>query len=424
MIAWRIVGSGLIAVALVACSSPAATPTAPAKSVPAPAATVAASAVASPAAPVAPTSAPAKPVVASPTVAATNTAVASGGVEGDLENGAGIASSDGRLRISGRTPAILSLRNAVNPPAPPSGWTFVAPVFDVTARDRQRRPLTRLREAVQLRFAVSPGSPATVLFHDGREWQVVPSEIEADGSLTASVDHFTNFTAGRPSSTTSASTTPTRGTPAAATPGTSAGTPRPSTPVAGGGQAAGTPGALPTITVTPGSNATVTVATVNPATAQSALDTAISALKGKQIRVTSAAGYSGSASVAVPPQLQSALQSAIGAGGTAYYGLYNAVNEAITVQAAGGSATGALTLLAEPKTSFPPSAAEAQTQLKSLFAGVTVALTQVQATSTSYVFYGTSGNTAYSLGYVSYEGIPLAYALSGSGTYQSYVPRN
>ena len=59
----------------------------------------------------------------------------------------------------------------------------------------------------------------------------------------------------------------------------------------------------------------------------------------------------------------------------------------------------------------------------STFGGVNISLAQVEATSSSYVFYGSSGSTAYSLGYVSYEGVPLAYALAGSGSYQSLVPR-
>jgi len=76
---------------------------------------------------------------------------------------------------------------------------------------------------------------------------------------------------------------------------------------------------------------------------------------------------------------------------------------------------------------MPTTAADAKTKLQSYFPGVTVTLTQAQPTSTGttgYVFYGTSGNTTYSLGYVSYNGVALAYAMSGSGTYQSLVPKN
>jgi hypothetical protein len=106
-------------------------------------------------------------------------------------------------------------------------------------------------------------------------------------------------------------------------------------------------------------------------------------------------------------------------GGAGYYGLYNAVNEAVTVQ---GGNDNALTLLVEPRTAMPASAAEAQSQLKAAFPGVTVPLVESQSSIPGYVYYGTSGAASYSLGFISYQNLPLAYAMAGSGTYANQVP--
>jgi hypothetical protein len=239
------------------------------------------------------------------------------------------------------------------------------------------------------------------MVNDGKSWEIVESEFDSDGNITAAVDHFTNYGVGAPQQS-------------KVTPPATAGTPRVTVTRT---QSAAT-------TRTP--QVTAVTATVSASAAESALSNAAKVLKGKTVKITSAAGYSGSASVALPSSLQKTLSSVSGSG-TAYYGLYNGVNEAITAQASGGGASGAMTLLIEPKTSMPATAADAKTKLQSYFPGVTVTLTQAQPTSTGttgYVFYGTSGNTAYSLGYVSYNGVAMAYAMSGSGTYQSLVPKN
>ena len=135
-----------------------------------------------------------------------------------------------------------------------------------------------------------------------------------------------------------------------------------------------------------------------------------------------AIAYQGSSQVAVPTALTPALNAAISGGGTAYYGIYHALNEAVTVQATGGGA-GSLTLLIEPKTAMPTSSTDAQNQIRSFFPGVGVSLAEVSASATGYVLAGTDGATSYTLGFVSYDGIPLAYVLSGSGTFQRVVPR-
>ena len=139
--------------------------------------------------------------------------------------------------------------------------------------------------------------------------------------------------------------------------------------------------------------------------------------------MSSAAGYAGSLYVALPGYLQSTLDT-LGASGIVYYGLYNAVNEGVTAQAKGSASSGTFTLLAEPKTSFPASATDARSALVTLVPGVPVSsLTQSRADSSAYFFYGTNGNTAYGAGYVTYNGVTLAYVMVGTGTYQSLVPK-
>jgi hypothetical protein len=343
----------------------------------------------------------------------------------DLEARGFVDSADGGLRISGQGGLLLSLARQANPPPAPAGWELVGPVFDVTAQDRQRRPVQQLASRLMLRFNVKGDRPLTVLAHDGQGWQVVESELDDDGLLTASVDHLTPYTVGAPKgSGPGQSTTGGRAAPAATRAAPAATRPA---PAATRTLPTGTR-AIPTV-IASQTQVTTAVTPVSAADAQAALANAIKPLKGKSVRVSQAAGYTGNLYVTLPPEIQGALGEALSAGGSGYYGLYNAVNEAVTMQAAGssGSASGAFTLLIEPRTGMPASADAVQAQLKALFPGVTVPLTEVPVAwsdnVTGYVFYGVSGNTAYSLGYITYSGIPLAYAAVGSGSYSAFVPR-
>lgn len=301
--------------------------------------------------------------------------------EGDLEAKGFVESADGKLRVSGRAPLFVSLKMLTAPPALPAGWELVAPAFDVTAQDRQRRPIQKLAALIKLRFDVPANRPVTVLVHTGNAWEIVPSEIDADGKLVAEVDHLTPYVAAAPVTGKSA--------------------PK----------------------ITPAPKATVVTAPASAGDAQTALQNAIAALKGKPVKVTAATGYTGSLYVPLPDAWQSTL-NAISASGTVYYGMYGAVNQAITAQAKSGASVGALTLLAEPKTAMPANATEARSSLTALFPGVPVAaLTQARADATAYVFYSASGSTAYSAGYVTANGITLAFAMVGSGAYQPLVPK-
>jgi len=179
---------------------------------------------------------------------------------------------------------------------------------------------------------------------------------------------------------------------------------------------------------TPGANVTAEAAPVAPQQAQEALSAAIKALKGNEVRVSTAQGYTGSASLPLPPAMQNAFSAVLGADATGYYGTYGALNIAVTATGAGGQASGALTLLVEPKAASPANAEQAQAQLKQFFAGVTVALTPVPQVENlglpaGYAFYGLGSNTAYLLGFATVEGKTVAYAISGSGSYQGMVPK-
>ena len=281
----------------------------------------------------------------------------------------------------GKSPLFVSLKTLRDAPAAPAGWEFVAPAFDVTAQDRQRRPIQKLTAALRLRFDVPTNRPAMVLGHNGAIWEIVPSEIDADGSLAADVDHFTPYVAAAPKSA----------------------------------QAA------PKITP----RATVVTAPASSGDAQAALESATATVKGKKSKVTGAAGYTGALAVPRPNYLQSVVDT-VSASGATYYGLYNAVNEAFAAQAKSGSGTqGALTPMVESKTARPANATDACNARASAFLGVPVSsLTQARADSNAYVLYGTSGNTAYGAGYVSYNGWVLAYGTMGSGTWRRLCRSN
>jgi hypothetical protein len=333
-------------------------------------------------------------------------AVLADNITGNLAQADHLDSTDGFLRVSGRTGLILSMRPMAAPPAAPEGWAFTGPVFDITAQDGQRRPVQQLASLLMLRFNVrGDDRPLTVMVYRDGAWQVVESERDDEGHLVAQVDHLTPYTVAAPAPRVPAGARPTTAAPSSRT----------------------RPTGMPTIQVTPSArrtpSATTSVSTVAASDAQSVLAAAAKTLKGKPVKVTSAMGYTGSLSVPVPTALQGSLGVAISAGGAGYYGMYSGVNQVVVVQAAGGNANGSLTLLAEPKTAMPADAAAAQSQLKTLFPGVSASLTPVQAAPSGYAFYGVSGSTAYAVGYIQYEGLVLAYAMSGSGSYQALVPQ-
>lgn len=299
-----------------------------------------------------------------------------------------VDSGDGKLRVSGKSPLTVTITEVRTPPPAPEGWELVTPVFDITACDRQKRAVSRLPDPVDLRFDLGGNPAATIMYFDGQVWQMMPSELDSQGRLTAQVDHFTPYAAGKPTNMKKAN------------PANSGGARTP----------AGGPSAQPTVMVAPGLVG----------------DGGERAERGDQ----GAEGQGDQAHLGhglQRPRLRGHAARAPGCArrrGQRLLWPLQRRQRGGTVEAGGsGGKSGALTLLVEPKTTMPTSAAAAQDQLAKLFPGVAVSLTQVEASSTGYVFSGASGNTAYSLGYVSYQGVPLAYALSGSGSYQSLVPK-
>ena len=329
-----------------------------------------------------------KATPAATAAAVTNAASASaepGVVTGRFDDGASLRSADGKLEVkpSRKMPLELTLRLLDRAPAAPKGWELVSPVFEITAKD-QNRAVTKLTAPVDLTFTIGKGS-GSILYYDGHAWQLVDSELNRDGVVTATVDHFTPYAVARPS-----------GSGGSALPSAS---PAP-------------PSSSPSRT--PSSTA---VATIDPAKAQQALDAAVEKLKGKKVKVTGAGGYTASAGIELPAALQKALTS-VTASADVYYGLYNGINEAITAKAGGSSANGEFTMLVEPKTSFPANTTEAQAMLTEAFPGAAVVrYTPVTQGPASYSYYGSNSTTAYAMGVVTSNGVTIAYVSTGTADY-------
>jgi hypothetical protein len=192
-------------------------------------------------------------------------------------------------------------------------------------------------------------------------------------------------------------------------------------------------GALPTpsgglplapAALTPGAVATLQKVEVSPELAAQVLAAAIQPLKGQAVRVTGAVGYAGSGSVTLPEVIEQALDGVVSAGGTAYYGIYQGVNQAVIAQAAGANANGTLTALVEIQRAYPSDGASAQSQLAALFPGATctqpiAAPAGVPELAHSYLFYGAAAETSFLGGFIQYEGISLAFVLAGKGSLQT-----
>ncbi|MBI5715728.1 MAG: hypothetical protein HZC38_20205, partial [Chloroflexi bacterium] len=98
----------------------------------------------------------------------------------------------------GKLPMLVTLKSIASPPTAPNGWEFLGTVFDVTAQDKTRKPLQKLLGIVTLRFQAPRGRPVTIMVNDGKSWEIVESEFDGDGNITAAVDHFTNYGVGAP----------------------------------------------------------------------------------------------------------------------------------------------------------------------------------------------------------------------------------
>lgn len=323
-------------------------------------------------------------------------------VSGRVGGGGALRSQDGRLEVrsSGRTILDVEVR-AMTGPAAPTGWTLLSPVYEITARDNGR-PVTKLAQPFDLAFRVPEGAATVLVLSDGR-WEVVESQRTADGTLVATVDHLTPYAVARPSVTNATTPVPTEAAATTPTPRATATRPASKTPT------------IPP-TVTPAT--TPAVAQTAAEAAKAAVEAAIAQYKNRKLVVTGASGYQGSGVVALPDVLDAEIEQAVTITGQLSYGLYSGVNEALSVTATATGTGGSFTLLIEPKTTFPANTSDAQTQLADYFPGATnIVYMPVAATSTAYIYTAFANASTYVMGFVLYEGVPIAFLSTGSGDY-------
>jgi hypothetical protein len=344
--------------------------------------------------------APAEPTKATASSPAA-TAAEPGVARGTLGAGAVVRSLDGKLEVRGTAPLEITLK--VTEVSPPKGWAFITPVFDISVKDGGK-PVTSPSSALELSFKV-PGGAATVMYHDGKEWVILDSESDGRGSLSAKATHLSAFAAARPAAGTvtrvSATATATSSVPTAvkATPTSIATKPAMSV----------TPEPSPS----PSPTARASTAAGDPTTL---LFNAAARFKGKGAPVSGGTNYSGSGSVPLPPNIETAMAS-VATQGELFYGLYSAVNEVVTAGATIG-APGTFSLLVEPRTTFPGNTTDAQAELAAIFPGATgLKYAPSVANANAYTFYATSGPSIFVLGYINYQGLAIAFMSSGSGAY-------
>ena len=338
-----------------------------------------------------------------------------GVASGLLGDGASLRSTDGKLelRTSGKPVLNVSVKVVQNGgPGAPKGWAFATPIYEITARDNER-PVTKLNDAFELAFSVTSG-PATVMYHDGKDWVILESESDGRGSVTARTDHLTPFVVANPTSGTvtrvSATATATSAVPTALKATQTA------QPTQSGPRPVGTPEPSATaIATAPKSSVTASPVDVNMAA--SALKTVVDRFKGKSVKITGATGYAGTGTIPLPASIETAIAS-VAAQGELFYGFYKGVNEALTSGATAGGAAGTFSLLVEPKTTFPATTTEAQAQLATIFPGATgLKYAPSVSSSNTYTYFATSGTTVYVMGYITYQGLPMAFLSVGSGAY-------
>lgn len=355
-----------------------------------------------------------------PTLTAPPTAVPAtaepGVAVGKVGDGASLRSTDGKLELrSDGKPFLTVSVKAIEKggPAAPKGWAFQTPVYEITARDGER-PVTKLSDAFDLTFRVSPG-PATVMYHDGKDWVLVESENDGKGSVTARTDHLTPFVVANPAVGTvtriSATATATSSVPTPLKPTQTALSTASTTPLAGTAE----PLPSPSPSATPKPSATTSPVDTNAAS--NAIKNVVDRFKNRAVKTTGASLYAGKGTVPLPPSIETAIAS-VASQSELFHGMYNGVNEAIASNASMGGVAATFSLLVEPRTSFPSNSTDAQTQLAAIFPGATgPKYYQSVSNSTTYTYYAPSGTTMYVMGYIVYQGLPMAFLAVGSGIY-------
>ena len=297
-------------------------------------------------------------------------------VSGEVRSGRGLRSADGRLevRTSGATALDVSVRIMGVAPEAPKGWVLAGPVYDISARERERT-VTKLPQSFELRFKTE--GPAVVMYYDGKNWVVVETEPDGDGMAVASVDHLTPYALVSPAKS----------------------------------MTTATPSASPAATSTP-------EATVSATEATAALEAVLPKYKGHQVRVSWAGGYSGAAATTFPPAVLDEVSRSAALGGSLCYGVYGGVNAAVTSSAGTANLSGSLTVLVEPRIAFPVSSTDAQEQLAAIFPGAMgMRYANVSSSASAYTYLASANGVTYVLGFVLYDGLPVAYLSVGSGSY-------
>jgi hypothetical protein len=263
--------------------------------------------------------------------------------------GKALRSSDGSLEVAGTgtTAVDVTVRElGSDAPTAPRGWTLVGRVYEITATATESgQAPAKVADPFELRFRTDEPL-ATVMYFDGSAWQILVSDLER-GTVVAETDHLSAFALARPSTTHSATATPSATpTPPAVTPSGATPTRAPGTPVAGA------------------------ATTVSPEVAAAALQEAIEKWRGAAARANGAADFEGRARMELPEPVAVALETA-GALGDLYAGVYNGVNEAFVAPPSPGGTAGTFALLIEPKLEFPASSSQAQRMLAGYFPGAT-----------------------------------------------------
>jgi hypothetical protein len=299
-------------------------------------------------------------------------------------------SADGRLevRAEGDPGLDVTVRALKDIPPLPAGWFSAGPAFDISAKAGDKQ-LTALAQPLSLRFRAD--GPATVLVYVGRDWLLVESRVQTDGTVTAAADQLAIYTVARPRMPADA---PAPAPARSSTVSTGSNTPVPVsrfTPVAASGA-------------------------VTPEEARPALEAAIEQLKRQKLEVANAGGFTGV--TMLPSVLQQTIERAASVEGKLFYGQYRGVNEAFATSGGASGPHGQMTFLIEPRTVMPGSAREAQALLAKLFPGALgPAYTQQKNVGGNFIFFALDGGAAYVLAVIQYQGMTFAYAGSGSGTY-------
>lgn len=336
-----------------------------------------------------------------PATAPTATVFGAGVARGTLGGGQAVKSLDGKLEVSAKTPLELEIK--ASDARLPSGWKFLTPVYVLTAT-QAGKPVITPTSPLELSFNVSPG-PGTVMAYVGVDWIILDTENELKGTLKAQSAMVSAFVVARPAVGTvtriSATATATSSVPTVVK--------APPTAVASNTVGAATP--EPSVSPSPTAKASVTAGS-----AASALLTSVARFKGKSPTIAEPTKYVGSGLVPLPPNIETAMAT-LAARGELHYGLYHGVNEVVTAGATLG-ASGTFALLVEPRTAFPGNTTEAQAELVSIFPGATgLKYAPSVSNANAYTFYANSGPSIFVLGFITYQGLPIAFMATGSGAY-------